>query len=100
MQGNQGKAKNESRVIKEETIHEAKWLGLKYTTYSIGQRIVPNYQTVYRTTTKKSGRDIDGVEVIPIIKYADKSKCPEVVFIANFRPPTNGFVLEFPSGLL
>lgn len=78
---------------------EGKWLGLKYTNYSIGDRQVPNYETVYRTTTKKSGRSIDGVEVIPVIKYQNQAKA-QVVLIANFRPPVNKFVLEFPSGLL
>lgn len=60
----------ESKVIKEEVIFESKWLGLKYTTYSVGDKVIPNYETVYRTTTKNKGLKIDGVEVVPIIKYA------------------------------
>lgn len=42
-------------------MHEGKWLGMKYITFSIGDKEVPNYEAVYRTTTKKSGRKIDGV---------------------------------------
>lgn len=83
--------KIESKVIGEQEIFEGKWLGIKYQTYSIGDRVVPKYETVYRTTTKKSGRAIDGVEVIPVIKYKENKS--EVVLIANFRPPVNKFVL-------
>lgn len=64
----------ESKVVGEDPLFEGKWIGLKYTHFTIGERIVNNYETVYRTTTKKSGRDIDGVEIIPIIKYADNTK--------------------------
>ena len=71
---------------------------MKYVTFSIGEKTVENYEAVYRTTTKNRGFGIDGVEVIPLIKYKDQP--PELVMIANFRPPTNSFVLEFPSGLI
>ena len=71
---------------------------MKYVDFSIGEKVVKNYEAVYRTTTKNKGFEVDGVEVIPIIKYKEQKS--KLVLIANFRPPANKFVLEFPSGLL
>lgn len=53
---------------------------------------------VFRPTTEKGGYEIDGVDVIPIIKY--KEKPSQILLIANYRPPANKFVLEFPAGLM
>ena len=85
-----------SKVIKEQPFHQEKWLGIKLLDYTIGQKAAHSYETAYRTTTKKGG--IAGVNVVPIIKYKDKSS--ELVLIANFRPACNCFVLEFPAGLV
>ena len=71
---------------------------MKYVNFSIGDKTVENYEAVYRTTTKNKGFGIDGVQVIPLMKYKDRPS--ELVMIANFRPPVNNFTLEFPSGLL
>ena len=69
---------------------------MKHVTYAIGERVVPNYEAVYRTTRKD--RKLDGVEVVPIIQYKDKPS--EILIIANFRPPAKKFCIEFPSGLI
>ncbi len=65
-------------------------MGMKLVTYSIGERVNPNYECIFRTTKKENCRT-DGVEVIPIIQY--KEKASEVVLIANYRPPVKGFCL-------
>ena len=70
---------------------------MNYVTYSVGDKVIPNYECIYRTT-RKEGCKTDGVEVIPVIKYANKKS--QVVLIANYRPPVGGFCLEFPSGLV
>ena len=89
--------KVESKVIKEEKAFEGKWIGLKYVTFSVGDKVIPNYEAVYRTT-RKNNVHVDGVEVVPIIKYKDRPS--ELIVIANFRPPIGKFSLEFPSGLV
>ena len=55
------------------------------------------YEMIERTT-KKSTFSCDGVEIIPILKR--KNMKDHLVLIANYRPPVDQFVLEFPSGLL
>ena len=89
--------KVDSKVLKEEKAFEGKWIGLKYVTFSVGQKVIPNYEAVYRTT-RKENTPFDGVEVLPIIKYKDQPS--ELIMIANFRPPIGKFSLEFPSGLM
>lgn len=44
---------------------------MRLVSYSIGERVAPNYECVYRTTKKENCRT-DGVEIIPIIKYKNK----------------------------
>lgn len=53
---------------------------------------------VFRTTTESKGYEIDGVDIIPILKY--KNAPSKLLLIANFRPPVGKFVLEFPAGLM
>ncbi len=64
---------------------------MKYIHYSVGNQTISNYEAVYRTTTKEKNLAIDGVEVIPIIKYKDAQD--QIVLIANFRPPVGKFCL-------
>ena len=85
----------ESKVIKEEEIYRGKWIGMKHISYSIGDSTVNNYQSVFRTTSKAG--QLDGVDIIPIIKY--KERISEIVMIVEFRAPTKGFTLEFPTGM-
>lgn len=62
---------------------------MKHVDYCIGEHTVKNYQAIFRTTSKKG--QLDGVDIIPIIKYKDKK--PEIVMIEEFRAPTKGFTL-------
>lgn len=39
---------------------------------------------------------IHGTNCIPIIHYSNKN--PEIILIANYRPPAKSFCLEFPGG--
>ena len=44
----------ESKILKEEKAFEAKWLGMKFLTYSIGEKVIPNYESTYRMTRKEN----------------------------------------------
>ena len=87
-----------SKVLERRDAFRSKWLGVKYVDYEIGGRRINNYEMVFRSTTEDKNLDIDGVDIIPIIKY--KEKPSQLLLIANFRPPAGKFVLEFPAGLL
>lgn len=87
----------ESKVIKKDIIFEGKWLNFSHVTYTSGDSIIPNYQSINRTRPKEKNIDIDGVDIIPIIKYQNKP--PEIVMILNFRVPIKSYCLEFPTGL-
>ncbi|EGR30586.1 nudix family protein, putative [Ichthyophthirius multifiliis] len=79
-------------------MHQGNWLKLSTITYkNENGQTIPDWETVERTT-RKPGQLIDGVEVIPIVRY--KNKQNKILLIANFRPPVNGYVIEFPAGLL
>ena len=54
------KKEPEGKILKEETAFEAKWLGLKFLSYSMGEKVVPKYESVYRLT-RKENCEIDGV---------------------------------------
>ncbi len=60
----------ESKIINEQVIYHGKWLGMKYVDYTIGDKIVSNYQKVFKTN-QKEGR-VSSVDIIPIIKHAHK----------------------------
>lgn len=92
------KSRKVSRVIDCREMYRSKWLGIKYVDYEIGDRRLNNYEMVFRPTTEDRHGEIDGVDIVPIIKHKDKPS--QLVIIANFRPPVGRFVLEFPAGLL
>lgn len=62
---------------------------MKYVNFTIGDRVVKNYEKVFRTTSKPN--QLDGVDIVPIIKY--KEKPAELVMIIEFRPPVKGYTL-------
>ena len=43
---------------------------MKYVDYTIGEQTVNHYEKIFRTTNKKS--IVEGIDIIPIIKYANK----------------------------
>lgn len=45
---------------------------MKAVTFKIGDKVVENYEAVYRTTSKQKNMPVDGSDVIPIIKYKEK----------------------------
>ncbi len=87
----------QSKVIKEEVAFCKKWFGIKHITYSIGERVLDNYESAYRPM-RNNKFSIDGVEIMPILKRKDKSL--DLIMIANYRPPIGKFSLEFPAGIV
>ncbi|KFQ32640.1 ADP-sugar pyrophosphatase [Merops nubicus] len=99
-------------VLKEEVIVERKWLKLEETTYTdpFGKSrrqltysfllfavLNRTWETVKRTGNKK-GVSADGVAVIAVLQRTLHYDC--VVLVKQFRPPINGYCLEFPAGLM
>eukprot|EP00742_Colponemidia_sp_Colp-10_P002908 GILJ01003105.1.p1 GENE.GILJ01003105.1~~GILJ01003105.1.p1 ORF type:complete len:232 (-),score=39.30 GILJ01003105.1:41-706(-) len=84
-------------AIKQEassTVFEAKWLRMKQVTYRHGNE-QRSWDMVERTTKHC---DVDGVDVFAIVRYVDKPA--HAIFILNYRPPVDQYVLEFPAGLI
>jgi len=90
--------KKSSHQLKKTTLFSGKWLRLCAIDYTIGSKTIKNYESMERTTRKEKD-EIDGVSIIGIIRFASTKK-KQVILIAQFRPPQDSFVLEFPAGLL
>eukprot|EP01029_Cantina_marsupialis_P014286 TRINITY_DN3158_c0_g1_i1.p1 TRINITY_DN3158_c0_g1~~TRINITY_DN3158_c0_g1_i1.p1 ORF type:complete len:293 (+),score=109.04 TRINITY_DN3158_c0_g1_i1:23-901(+) len=95
-----------------KTIKSGKWLNLG----SVDDENGVNWEVVKRTT-RVEGKDVDGVDVVPILRYPSKAlmKSAAASFIPRkswfydfqyfvlglcYRAAANGYVLEFPSGLI
>jgi len=59
--------------------------------------VFKDYECLKRTTKKKS-LEYDALTIVPFFKCSDNSK-KKVLLIAEYRPPVQSFVLEFPAGL-
>uniref|UniRef100_A0A8C3L764 ADP-sugar pyrophosphatase n=1 Tax=Chrysolophus pictus TaxID=9089 RepID=A0A8C3L764_CHRPC len=84
-------------VLKEEVIIERKWLKLEETTYTDAFGKTRTWETVKRVGKKKSV-SADGVAVIAVLQRTLHYDC--IVLVKQFRPPINGYCLEFPAGLI
>ncbi|XP_077035353.1 ADP-sugar pyrophosphatase isoform X3 [Agelaius phoeniceus] len=60
-------------------------------------KITLTWETVKRTGNKK-GVTADGVAVIAVLQRTLHYDC--IVLVKQFRPPINGYCLEFPAGLI
>ncbi|NWS99437.1 NUDT5 pyrophosphatase, partial [Mionectes macconnelli] len=78
-------------------IAERKWLKLEETTYTDPFGKTRTWETVKRTGSKK-GVTADGVAVIAVLQRTLHYDC--IVLVKQFRPPINGYCLEFPAGLI
>ncbi|OXB57903.1 hypothetical protein ASZ78_006248, partial [Callipepla squamata] len=78
-------------------IAERKWLKLEETTYTDAYGKTRTWETVKRVGKKKS-ISADGVAVIAVLQRTLHYDC--IVLVKQFRPPINGYCLEFPAGLI
>eukprot|EP00744_Colponema_vietnamica_P008161 GILI01011664.1.p1 GENE.GILI01011664.1~~GILI01011664.1.p1 ORF type:complete len:226 (+),score=68.97 GILI01011664.1:65-742(+) len=83
-----------NRRVAKQDVSSGKWLKMGTVDYSYKDG-VKSYEVVERTTRRG---EVDGVEIIPLFKTA--SAPPQLVLIANYRPPIDQYVLEFPAGLI
>ncbi|XP_051651172.1 ADP-sugar pyrophosphatase [Manacus candei] len=84
-------------VVQEKVIAERKWLKLEETTYTDPLGKTRTWESVKRTGNKK-GVTADGVAVIAVLQRTLHYDC--IVLVKQFRPPINGYCLEFPAGLI
>lgn len=91
-----------SQRVEEREVYRGKWLTFnecdyKTTDPKTGEECVHKSYEFVKRTTRLENNNVDGAAIVPILKYPDgKSK---LVVIANYRPPVDKFILEFPAGL-
>lgn len=88
-----------SKILSQSTKYSGNWLSLKTMTLEVNGKKIHEYEYIEPAPSKKANKDLDGVSMVPIIK-SKSSKAKKVVIVANFRPPTNNYVLEFPGGIV
>ena len=56
-----------SLIVNKQVVYKGKWLDFNLTDFSIGDRIIKNYESVSRKT-KPTGVDYDAVCFVPILE--------------------------------
>ena len=86
----------------EQVLGKAKWIQLMSCDYEVKHpetgesKVCKGWEYIQRTTYASNG--ISAAQMIPILKHADGRK--QLLMIANYRPPVDKFVWEFPAGLI
>ena len=92
--------KEQSKKIFETTTHHCgEWLDFKTVTLNANNKLIKNYEYVDRSVKKKRHPTQDGVTILAILHFSQITS-RKLIIIANFRPPVNNYVLEFPGGLV
>jgi ADP-ribose pyrophosphatase len=79
--------KKEVRILEKKTVWEGKFLRSIISTYIDSSGSVRAWESFERVNCKG---------VVAIVPVTDDK---EVLLIRQFRPPVNGYVIEFPAGL-
>jgi ADP-ribose pyrophosphatase len=79
--------KDSVKVIKKKILLEGKFLRFLLTTYIDSSGIVREWESFERVNCKG---------IVVIVPVTDEK---EVLLTGQFRPPVNGYVIEFPAGL-
>ena len=87
----------EPKIFSQLTKHSGNWLIMNSVSVEINGKLIIDYEYVDRPASKQHNKSLDAVSMVPIIK-SSKNHNLKVVVIANFRPPINKFILEFPGG--
>ena len=85
------------KIVSKKEAFQGKWLRFILTEHQIRNGSTKTYEYVERTTRKGV---LDGVSIVGIMGFPKSNQKPKLVIVANFRPPVNQFVLEFPAGLV
>lgn len=84
--------------INTQQVFSGKWLKLNLAEYlDQNNSSSSTYEYIERTTKK---REFDGVYVVGILKFPISKKPSKLILEANFRPPIDKYVLEFPAGMI
>jgi 8-oxo-dGTP pyrophosphatase MutT (NUDIX family) len=75
------------KIIGKRTVWEGKFLRSILTTYIDSSGVVREWESFERVNCKG---------IVAIVPLTDNK---EVLLIRQFRPPVNGYVIEFPAGL-
>jgi 8-oxo-dGTP pyrophosphatase MutT (NUDIX family) len=75
------------RIMGKRTVWEGKFLRCILTTYVDSSGVVREWESFERVNCKG---------IVAIVPLTDNK---EVLLIRQFRPPVNGYVIEFPAGL-
>ena len=78
-----------AEVKKRETLHSGQWLSLEDIRYTNSDGIERSWESVSRLHA--GGAVLIVAETIPSEK---------LILVRQFRPPADGFVIEFPAGLV
>ncbi|KAL4461563.1 hypothetical protein ABPG74_016187 [Tetrahymena malaccensis] len=89
----------ESQIIKQQVVYEGKWIKVLKKDFSIGEKVIKDYECVERNKSDKVFQEFDGVSMAPIL-YNTPTGIKQIIIIAQFRPPAGKFMLEFPAGLV
>jgi len=74
-------------IVKKKTVLEGKFIRFVITTYIDSSGVTREWESVERVNCRGI------VAVVPVTDHK------EVLLIRQFRPPVNGYVIEFPAGL-
>jgi len=75
------------RILEKNTVWEGKFLRFVLATYIDSSGVVRKWESFERVNCKG---------IVVIVAVTDDK---EVLLIRQFRPPVNGYVIEFPAGL-
>lgn len=86
-----------STILTHTPKHSGNFYVFKTVSLEIAGKKINEYEYFDRPASKKLNASLDGISMIPLIK---SSKFPQkkLVIVANFRPPINNYILEFPGG--
>jgi ADP-ribose pyrophosphatase len=79
--------KDSAKIIEKKTLWEGKFLRCLLTTYIDSTGAIREWESFERVNCKG---------IVVIVPVTDNK---EVLLIRQFRPPVNGYVIEFPAGL-
>jgi 8-oxo-dGTP pyrophosphatase MutT (NUDIX family) len=79
--------KTRIKIIEKKTLWEGKFLRCLLTTYIDSSGMIREWESFERVNCKG---------IVVIVPVTDDK---EVLLIRQFRPPVNGYVIEFPAGL-
>lgn len=88
--------KNSTRISTKEAF-KAKWLKVNFAEYPTRDGSKYTYEYVERTTRKE---DLDGTSLVAIMRFPKTHQPAKLILLANFRPPVDKYVIEFPAGLI